>query len=89
MKEKYRKWVFSYQRRVITLKNKCESATIEMQKSFPCLIRKRGVVEITFSNRKPEHWWLETPDGDIIDPTEPQFGCFLEYFERDESKPEL
>ena len=85
---KYDVWIVAYRKRVITLKNKCASATVEMQKAFPGLIRKRGTVLIPFSNRRPTHWWLETPDGVIIDPTESQFGCILEYFERDESKPE-
>ena len=87
-KDKYKNWIFAYQERVIALKNKCASATLEMQKAFPELVRKRGTVLIPFSNRRPTHWWLETPDGDIIDPTEYQFGCILEYFERDKSKPE-
>ena len=85
---KYEVWIVAYRKRVITLKNKCTSATLEMQRAFPELIRKRGTVLIPFSNRRPTHWWLETPDGTTIDPTESQFGCILEYFERDESKPE-
>ena len=88
MEDKYKVWIIAYRERVITLKNKCTSATVEMQKAFPELIRKRGTVLIPLSNRRPTHWWLETTDGVIIDPTESQFGCILEYFERDESKSE-
>lgn len=88
MEDKYKKWISAYQERVGDVTRKCKSATLEMQESFPCLIRKRGTVLIPFSNRRPVHWWLEAPNGDIIDPTESQFGCILEYFERDETQPE-
>lgn len=88
MKDKYKNWMMAYQERTDNVKNKCASATLEMQKAFPCLVRKRGAVLIPLSNRKYTHWWLEAPDGIKIDPTEYQFGCILEYFERDESKPE-
>lgn len=87
-KEKYSEWIIDYERRVGNVSNLCESATLEMQKVFPELIRKRGNIIIPLSNRKPEHWWLQTLDGTIIDPTEIQFVCIIEYLEHDESSPE-
>lgn len=88
MKDKYKNWIIAYEERVGNVINKCESATLEMQQAFPELIRVRGNVIIPYSNRRPEHWWLKTPDGTIIDPTEIQFVLIIEYLECDESHPD-
>ena len=85
---KYSNWIIEYNRRVGNVYGKCEQATLEMQQTFPKLIRKRGHVEVPFQTKNPEHWWLETTDGIIVDPTELQFSCVIRYIELDESLPE-
>lgn len=84
----YSKWITEYNQRIGDVYGKCESATLEMQQAFPELIRKRGHVEVPFRTKNPEHWWLTTNDGLIIDPTELQFGCVLKYIKLDETLPE-
>jgi len=88
MKSEYQRWIEDYVNGVGDTRGQCDNATNLMRETFPELIRKRGHVVIPFTNRKPEHWWLETPDGETVDPTEIQFSCILEYLEVDESQPE-
>lgn len=59
----------------------CASATAMMVKAFPELRRVRGY----YSGR--EHWWCETADGDVVDPTAAQYDSDGEYAALDESKP--
>jgi hypothetical protein len=68
---------------------KCEIATIEMLKNFPELIRVRGHYYCSVWGER-EHWWLETSEGGVIDPTASQFptrghGVYVPW---DESQPE-
>lgn len=49
----------------------CESATAAMAAAYPELRRVRGHVDTMWGRRA--HWWLITPDGEIIDPTAGQF----------------
>lgn len=69
----------------------CEKATLRMSSIFPELIRVRGLAHVKepfdLSPTKTPHWWLETPEGDIVDPTEHQFPTeILKYDPVDESK---
>lgn len=84
---KYHDWIVNYNQRG-NVYGQCDVATLEMQNQFPELIRVRGHVEVPFQNKNPEHWWLKTENGIIVDPTELQFGCVLKYIELDESMPE-
>lgn len=48
-----------------------------MKQAFPELELKRGFV---YTNRGvDQHWWLESSDGTVIDPTAFQFGTVFEY----------
>jgi hypothetical protein len=54
----------------------CSPATLEMAAAFPELRRVRG----HYDGR--EHWWCETPEGEVIDPTAAQFrlgGTYVEH----------
>jgi hypothetical protein len=66
---------------------RCAEATLAMQAAFPELRRVRGHV-ITAGRDRP-HWWLVTPDGDIIDPTAAQFQtlCFYQPWDEAQSEP--
>jgi hypothetical protein len=70
----------------------CLEATHSMQKQFPELKIVRGHVRLwdKYDEKiyKYPHWWLETVDKEIIDPTEKQFPNLLEYEEWDESLTE-
>ena len=63
----------------------CSSATEQMQKEFPELTRVRGYVDT--HDRWQTHWWLETPAGEVVDPTAMQFGKIFDYDPLDESDP--
>lgn len=67
----------------------CKDATKEMAAAFPELTRVRGHYYCHIWGER-EHWWCETPDGKIVDPTKAQFpsGGFGEYEPWDESQPE-
>ncbi len=62
----------------------CATATLQMVKAFPELLRVRG-----FYCGRP-HWWLLDTDGGIVDPTAKQFnyGGLYSYEEWDETLPE-
>ena len=84
------RWIEKYNSQHKNVCGKCKEATLEMMKHFPNLKRVRGFVYAT-SHRKPqEHWWCETPDGVIIDPTKKQFeGLIITYEKWDETNKNL
>jgi hypothetical protein len=86
MKPQYQQWINSLPERVT---GQCAERTLEMQIQFPELIRVRGEYLCLIWGAR-EHWWLKTPEGEIIDPTAKQFPTLghCEYIERDESSPE-
>jgi hypothetical protein len=66
---------------------RCAWATLAMQIAFPELIRVRGHYLCTLWGER-DHWWLTTPEGEIIDPTAAQFpskghGEYLPWHEGD------
>ena len=67
----------------------CQPVCRAMQTSFPELALVRGHYHCPEWGRRG-HWWLLTPDGEVIDPTVAQFpsGGSGEYEKWDESKPE-
>jgi hypothetical protein len=82
--EKYATWIAERYATWEQAHQCCMSATKAMVESFPELKRVRGY-------RIPggEHWWCETADGSIVDPTEAQFKCGeAEFFALDESQPQ-
>lgn len=69
-------------------RTKCAEWTLAMVAAFPELKRVRGHIEL--SNGKPAHWWCETPDGEIVDPTVAQFdgSIVLQYLPHEDGAPE-
>jgi hypothetical protein len=51
---------------------KCKEVTEKMASAFPELTRVRGHYYCPWWGERA-HWWLTTPDGDIVDPTKTQF----------------
>lgn len=73
MTEAYFAWIVQYARSGGGMAGYCYSASVMMQKAFPELTLCRGYVHSLH-----EHWWLKTPDGEIIDPTATQFAMIPE-----------
>jgi hypothetical protein len=107
---KYLAWIEEYTKGDRILAGGCQSACREMQAVFPELLLIRGSIhldvwctmawEMDLEGLEPGlgHFWLETADGLIIDPTAKQFtdpkGCYragkiTAYFPFDETKAEL
>lgn len=64
------------ERIAIVVRGTCREATEAMVKAFPELRRVRGHYSWC------PHWWCETPDGTVVDPTARQFtsgGVYVEY----------
>ncbi len=51
---------------------KCEELTKRMALAFPELHRIRGHYNCPIDGRLP-HWWMLSPNGEVIDPTRNQF----------------
>jgi len=49
----------------------CDTATAKMVAAFPELRRVRGHAMVGVDFRP--HWWCETPDGEVVDPTAHQW----------------
>lgn len=85
--ETYNKWITD------NIKNnglgQCAKATEIMNNDFPELVRVRGHYNCPIWGLR-EHWWLTTPEGNIIDPTARQFPSkgFGDYTPWDESREE-
>lgn len=70
-------------------RGKCAERTLEMLQEFPELKRVRGYVWLMGCPEPRSHWWLVSPDGEIVDPTARQFsdpgyiyaGCVLMSYE--------
>ena len=66
----------------------CAETTLEMAAAFPELTRVRGHYYCVVWGER-SHWWLTTPDGEIIDPTADQFpskgnGVYVPWNDEDE-----
>jgi hypothetical protein len=71
MNIKYKNWIDKWLLTSDPL-GRCQYVTSEMQKAFPELIRVRGhYFDVMWGER--QHWWLETTEGEIVDPTASQF----------------
>ena len=82
---KYQEWISTHIKGEAGF---CQSSSHEMAKAFPELRVVRGYVE-TSTGSKRDHWWCETPDGTVVDPTVGQFdsqGGVWEYDEYSEEK---
>ncbi len=67
----YQEWIAEYTSNTKFLVGRCLHATLEMCKVFPELKRVPG--HVLLPARYEEHWWCETPDGKIVDPTADQW----------------
>jgi hypothetical protein len=52
----------------------CHSVAVQMREAFPELTLVRGHYVVWGDEKQYPHWWLTTPDGEIVDPTAAQFG---------------
>lgn len=62
----------------------CKLAVDQMSEEFPELRKVRGHVHCSWGKRA--HWWLEDPEGNIVDPTASQFPLISRYEHWDSSK---
>jgi hypothetical protein len=81
----YAKWIA--ENRPADPWGKCEALTQLMATAFPELRRVRGHYVCPLQGRLP-HWWMVTPDGQIVDPTQDQFaskgaGSYQEFVGRE------
>lgn len=81
----YMEWIRNYSGETW---RKCSEVTLEMNEEFPELIRTRGHVEIAESPNPQQHWWLETTDGKVVDPTAGQWSMILCYHPWEEGAEE-
>jgi hypothetical protein len=82
---KYDVWINTHYNRE-TSYGQCKSAAELMKNEFPELTVTNGFIEDAMWGQR-EHWWLKTPDGEVVDPTRSQFTCVLSYTEVDGSHP--
>jgi hypothetical protein len=66
----YQQWIAAHQ--PTDPRGQCVDATLRMATAFPELRRVRGHYVCPLDGRR-SHWWLVTPDGQILDPTVEQF----------------
>lgn len=76
MKDHYRAWIDAWLEENRAYGG-CIEASILMAECFPELEVVKGHVYCDWGKRG--HWWLVTPDGEIVDPTVSQFGVVFEY----------
>jgi len=80
MDQRYVDWIETHYPTVSTAFGACSAATTQMVAAFPELTRVPGHVQSYQSGRRA-HWWCETSEGEIVDPTRIQFedAVFLSY----------
>lgn len=83
MKPEYEAWIQEWRSRNVSL-GMCSAATSQMQKAFPELRRVRGHVIYLYG--RAAHWWLETSEHGVVDPTADQFHIIHEYEEYKEGQ---
>jgi hypothetical protein len=68
-------------------RGRCQSAAHALAEAFPELRVVRGYCQLA-NGFTPQHWWCETADGTVIDPTAAQFEAegIIGYDEYDEKK---
>lgn len=72
MKDKYVRWIDEHVPDYSAAYGQCAAVTKRMLQAFPELSRVRGHYYCPAWGCR-EHWWLEDPDGVIVDPTARQF----------------
>ncbi len=82
MKAEYTQWIAAYEaehgelpppprRNDAKLKGKCHEASLAMGEAFPEL--RLAVGDAILTTGVVPHWWLMTPEGEVVDPTAVQF----------------
>ena len=69
---KYQKYINDLNMTYNKAYGNCEGFSKKMKRKFPELIITKGYYECMVWGRR-EHWWLQTKDGQIFDPTAVQF----------------
>ena len=74
----------SYETNYKKYRGKCREFSEQAVKDDPSLRLVRGYYWCPIWNKEEQHWWCETPDGTIVDPTVLQFpsagaGMYREY----------
>jgi hypothetical protein len=69
--KKYYDWIANWVSNQKSIWGLCKQGATEMQKQFPELIVVPGWVSTIAGDR--DHWWCETVDSEILDPTASQF----------------
>jgi hypothetical protein len=68
-------WIVAYvTRNNGHIRGRCQEASVRMVEAFPVLRVVAGFVT-TPTGFRSEHFWCETPNDDVVDPTALQFGC--------------
>jgi len=68
--------------------NMCETASKELELTFPELTRVRGFVDVSGLGVNLQHWWCQSLCGVILDPTSHQWdGIILSYKEFEGEEP--
>lgn len=75
MERKYQIWIEKNVPNFKAAYGTCREVTVRMQEEFPELERVRGYFQCAIWGRRP-HWWLRTPEGEIVDPTGHQHPSF-------------
>lgn len=66
----YQQWIAAHM--PVDPRGQCVEMTKRMAAAFPELQRVRGHYVCPLDGRR-SHWWLVTPNGEVIDPTAEQF----------------
>lgn len=67
------------------VRGRCQGASERMVEAFPELRQVRGYAQLA-DGWAPAHWWCETVDGTVIDPTASQFEGVVGYDEYNEAE---
>lgn len=78
MDDKYKTYIERNYPNAACAKNRCKDASLFMKEEFPELLIAKGYYVCPIGGRI-EHWWLETDNGEIIDPTYIQFPTIGNY----------
>lgn len=82
----YEEWIREYAAaRDGNVRYRCQGASNEMVEAFIELRLVRGYV-VHKTGWKTAHWWCETSEGVVVDPTAAQFDDIETYEEYDEEK---
>lgn len=97
MNDRYTEWIKEHEANH-RIDYRCQSSSQDMVEVFPELRRVRGYIKVVNVNHSrfvlteeectsnTPHWWCETQDGEVIDPTAGQFKTIIGYDEYSEEK---